>query len=120
MPCMEHLAGIGGYARGTAFVYSGPSHDLSRRKIEDIEAERTRFSVGRDAYRKELSSCAEEAIRTLEQSTADLFTAYLDILDDDSFFDDVLDYMASTHLNVEAAIQDKMVEVCTLFTDTDD
>lgn len=120
MPCMEHLAGIGGYARGTAFVYSGPSHDLSRRKIEDIEAERTRFSVGRDAYRKELSSCAEEAIRTLEQSTADIFTAYLDILDDDSFFDDVLDYMASKHLNVEAAIQDKMVEVCALFTDTDD
>ena len=116
----DGCAGIGGYACGRALVYRAASGEPPRRTAEDAQAEAARFHQGREDYRRELRACAQEAQSALDQSMAGIFQAYLDILEDDSFFDDVLDYMAQCRINVEAAIHDKMEEVCALFADTED
>lgn len=105
--------GSKGIALGEAFVVKQIASDFSNRLIahDEKSLEKTRFS---DAI--------EEASRQIGElaKTSDIFTAHLEIVNDDTLKDSVLSKINSENKNAEHALEEAKDEICSLFSDIDD
>jgi len=116
MVTIKGLAGSSGYAEGTAVVLKEKQLDTGKRSIQDIDLELALLEDARKRYREILA----ELRLGQDGGEANIFKAYLEILDDPVFFDGVKGVIASEMVCASYAIEVKRLETEALFAVLDD
>lgn len=120
---MKRLKGLGGAAgsiKGTAVILNNVQIVIEKHEITDADAEIARMNEARIRYRAELEVLKEKAKEEVGENGAAIFSAYQEILEDDVFFNQVIDRIKNDKVNIEYAIDIERKAVCELFEQLDD
>jgi phosphotransferase system enzyme I (PtsI) len=122
MKTLSGIAGSPGYASGYAVVAhrAGVKICAVRRHAADASAEAARLCAARASYAERLAALHEKLKRELGDEGAAIIRAYQAILEDDAFFESALECSAAKQINIEAAIEEKYLEVSAMFDMMDD
>lgn len=88
--------------------------------VDDIEAELLRLSLALEKAKSDLNKMLEEAIRTTDAGTAQIFRGQLLILSDELFLTEIRSLIRQQQKNAEAALEQVTSETITRFCDAGD
>ncbi|TLS39200.1 phosphoenolpyruvate--protein phosphotransferase [Pseudalkalibacillus caeni] len=108
---IEGIGASAGIAIARAFILENPSLDVSVKKIDDADAEISRFNEAVDKAKVELEAIKEKANEQLGEDKAAIFAAHLLVLSDPELLDNVKGKIKDDQLNAESA----MSEVSNMF-----
>ena len=94
---------FGGIAIGHLCVYQKGEQQVTRQKIEDVEAEVKRFQVAREAAQAQLGELYDKAVKEVGEANAAIFEMHQMLLEDEDYQDSVENIIRTQQVNAEYA-----------------
>lgn len=110
-----------GIALGKALIIENHEFNIEKRDIADTEYEVCRFSDAVQKSRQELMGVKEKALKDFGEDKAQIFEAYLLILEDPEFIDATINKIKDEKLNAEYAfctIRDSFIDILEAMDDS--
>ncbi len=104
MQIFEGKSVFGGIAIGKIHVYKKDEKQVKRRKIEDEEAEVSRYQSARDEAMSQLQELYDKALREIGEANAAIFEVHQMMLEDDDYNESVENIIRTEHVNAEYAV----------------
>ncbi len=104
---MENFSGkaiFRGIAIGTIMFYTKNQQQVRRTKIDNPEAEISRFQEAKGKASRELGQLYDKALKEVGEDNASIFQVHSMMLEDDDFNDAVIDKIKNQHVNAEYAV----------------
>lgn len=95
---------FGGIAIGKIRVFSKTEHKITRVKIDDIDAELTRFATAKEQALEQLAALYDKACKEVGEANAAIFEVHQMMLEDDDFIDSICSIIQTQQVNAEYAI----------------
>lgn len=105
------IAASPGFGLGRAYVHRHTVPVLKRRAAGDVEAEAARFSSALARARQEISDLRDMIAGRLGRDEAELWTAQLMMLEDQTVIDDTLDRIRTNRQDAGSAFQEAVGQV---------
>ena len=104
MQIFEGKSVFGGIAMGKIRVYKKDEKQVKRQKIEDEEAELSRYQSARDEAMSQLQELYDKALREIGEANAAIFEVHQMMLEDDDYNESVENIIRTEHVNAEYAV----------------
>ena len=104
MQIFEGKSVFGGIAMGKIRVYKKDEQQVKRQKIEDEEAEVSRYQNARDEAMNQLQELYDKALREIGEANAAIFEVHQMMLEDDDYNESVENIIRTEHVNAEYAV----------------
>ena len=104
MQIFEGKSVFGGIAMGKIHVYKKDEKQVKRQKIEDEEAEVSRYQNARDEAMRQLQELYDKALREIGEANAAIFEVHQMMLEDDDYNESVENIIRTEHVNAEYAV----------------
>ena len=111
---------FGGIAIGHLCVYQKGEQQVTRQKIEDVEAEVKRFQVAREAAQAQLGELYDKAVKELGEANAAIFEMHQMLLEDEDYQDSVENIIRTQQVNAEYATAVTSDHFSSMFAEMDD
>lgn len=119
----ERISGksvFGGIAIGHLCVYQKGEQQVTRQKIEDVEAEVKRFQVAREAAQAQLGELYDKAVKEVGEANAAIFEMHQMLLEDEDYQDSVENIIRTQQVNAEYATAVTSDHFSSMFAEMDD
>lgn len=93
-----------GVALGKILVFAETNNQVKREKINNIDAEISRFEDAKEKAKEELQILYDKAIKEVGEASAAIFEVHQMMLDDDDFVDSVIEIIKTEEVNAEYAV----------------
>lgn len=93
-----------GVALGKIMVLSKDDNQVKRTKIEDTDAEISRFEEAKEIAKDELQQLYEKALKEVGEEGAAVFEVHQMMLDDDDYVDSITEIIRTEKVNAEYAV----------------
>lgn len=93
-----------GVALGKIVVLSKADNQVKRTKVDDTDAEISRFEQARETAKEQLGSLYEKALKEVGEASAAIFEVHQMMLDDDDFVDSTIEIIKTEEVNAEYAV----------------
>lgn len=123
MLTFKGIIGNRGQALGTAVAIKQPRRDIKLMALSEpsqIEVEIQRLEKARNEYRTELTSLYEKTRSELGEEEAGIFLAYLEMVNDDYFFEAPICRIRDEKINIEFALNEEKIQTVQMFSGMDD
>lgn len=117
---LKGLTGNHGQALGKISLIQNIEINSSCKSIDDPEREIKKLEHARDSYRIELNDLFEETKKNFGETEAEIFHAYLEMVNDDCFFYNPLNRVKNELINIEFALNEEKKAISALFSQMDD
>jgi phosphotransferase system enzyme I (PtsI) len=120
---MERIEGkkiFGGIAIGSIMFYAKAENKVVRKRVEDTEAEITRYEEAKEKAKEQLGVLYEKAVKEVGEMNAQIFEVHSMMLDDDDYNDSVHNLINSQSLNAEYAVATTGDNFADIFANMDD
>lgn len=104
MQIYEGKSVFGGIAMGKICVYKKNEKQVKRQKIEDEEAEVTRYQEAREKAMQQLQGLYDKALLEVGEANAAIFEVHQMMLEDDDYNESVENIIRTEHVNAEYAV----------------
>ena len=111
---------FGGIAIGHLCVYQKGEQQVTRQKIEDVEAEVKRFQVAREAAQAQLGELYDKAVKEVGEANAAIFEMHQMLLEDEDYQDSVENIIRTQQVNAEYATAVTSDHFSSMFVEMDD
>jgi len=111
---------FGGIAIGHLCVYQKGEPQVTRQKIEDVEAEVKRFQVAREAAQAQLGELYDKAVKEVGEANAAIFEMHQMLLEDEDYQDSVENIIRTQQVNAEYATAVTSDHFSSMFAEMDD
>ena len=111
---------FGGIAIGHLCVYQKGEQQVTRQKIEDVEAEVKRFQVAREAAQAQLGELYDKAVKDVGEANAAIFEMHQMLLEDEDYQDSVENIIRTQQVNAEYATAVTSDHFSSMFAEMDD
>lgn len=111
---------FGGIAIGHLCVYQKGEQQVTRQKIEDVEAEVKRFQVAREAAQAQLGELYDKAVKEVGEANAAIFEMHQMLLQDEDYQDSVENIIRTQQVNAEYATAVTSDHFSSMFAEMDD
>lgn len=111
---------FGGIAIGHLCVYQKGEQQVTRQKIEDVEAEVKRFQVAREAAQAQLGELYDKAVKEVGEANAAIFEMHQMLLEDEDYQDSVENIIRTQQVNAEYATDVTSDHFSSMFAEMDD
>ena len=111
---------FGGIAIGHLCVYQKGEQQVTRQKIEDVEAEVKRFQVAREAAQAQLRELYDKAVKEVGEANAAIFEMHQMLLEDEDYQDSVENIIRTQQVNAEYATAVTSDHFSSMFAEMDD
>ena len=111
---------FGGIAIGHLCVYQKGEQQVTRQKIEDVEAEVKRFQVARKAAQAQLGELYDKAVKEVGEANAAIFEMHQMLLEDEDYQDSVENIIRTQQVNAEYATAVTSDHFSSMFAEMDD
>ena len=111
---------FGGIAIGHLCVYQKGEQQVTRQKIEDVEAEVKRFQVAREAAQAQLGELYDKAVKEVGEANASIFEMHQMLLEDEDYQDSVENIIRTQQVNAEYATAVTSDHFSSMFAEMDD
>ncbi len=95
---------FGGVAIGPVKIYRKQENVVKRSKVDDVEAEVTRFDAAKDTAKQQLSALHDKALKEVGETNAAIFEAHRMFLEDPGYLDSVYNIIRTQSVNAEVAV----------------
>lgn len=120
---MKKLRGVGGAegkAAGTILVLNELKYEVKAEKTDDAEYEISRFETVRKEYKEELKQLYREAEVSAGEEPANIFLAYIEMVNDDAFFQKIIKRVQNEKRNLVYILEEEKTAAAALFKSMDD
>ncbi len=100
----EGKAVFEGIAIGKIYVYTKVEQAVKRTKVEDTEAEISRYADARNKAIEQLKQLYEKAVKEVGESSAEIFEAHQLMVDDEDYIESVEHIIRTEGVNAEYAV----------------
>lgn len=111
---------FGGIAIGHLCVYQKGEQQVTRQKIEDVEAEVERFQNAREAAQAQLGELYDKAVKEVGEANAAIFEMHQMLLEDEDYQDSVENIIRTQQVNAEYATAVTSDHFSSMFAEMDD
>ena len=111
---------FGGIAIGHLCVYQKGEQQVTRQKIEDVEAEVKRFQDAREAAQAQLGELYDKAVKEVGEANAAIFEMHQMLLEDEDYQDSVENIIRTQQVNAEYATAVTSDHFSSMFAEMDD
>ena len=111
---------FGGIAIGHLCVYQKGEQQVTRQKIEDVEAEVKRFQVAREVAQAQLGELYDKAVKEVGEANAAIFEMHQMLLEDEDYQDSVENIIRTQQVNAEYATAVTSDHFSSMFAEMDD
>ena len=111
---------FGGIAIGHLCVYQKGEQQVTRQKIEDVEAEVKRIQVAREAAQAQLGELYDKAVKEVGEANAAIFEMHQMLLEDEDYQDSVENIIRTQQVNAEYATAVTSDHFSSMFAEMDD
>ena len=111
---------FGGIAIGHLCVYQKGEQQVTRQKIEDVEAEVRRFQGAREAAQAQLGELYDKAVKEVGEANAAIFEMHQMLLEDEDYQDSVENIIRTQQVNAEYATAVTSDHFSSMFAEMDD
>ena len=111
---------FGGIAIGHLCVYQKGEQQVTRQKIEDVEAELERFQNAREAAQAQLGELYDKAVKEVGEANAAIFEMHQMLLEDEDYQDSVENIIRTQQVNAEYATAVTSDHFSSMFAEMDD
>ena len=111
---------FGGIAIGHLCVYQKGEQQVTRQKIEDVEAEVKRFQVAREAAQAQLGELYDKAVKEVGEANAAIFEMHQMLLEDEDYQDSVENIIRTQQVSAEYATAVTSDHFSSMFAEMDD
>ncbi len=112
---------FGGIAIGHLCVYKkGEFEQVTRQKIEDVEAEVKRFQDAKEAAQAQLGELYDKAVKEVGEANAAIFEMHQMLLEDEDYQDSVENIIRTQQVNAEYATAVTSDHFSSMFAEMDD
>ena len=111
---------FGGIAIGHLCVYKKGEQQVTRQKIEDVEAEVKRFQDAKEAAQTQLGELYDKAVREVGEANAAIFEMHQMLLEDEDYQDSVENIIRTQQVNAEYATAVTSDHFSSMFAEMDD
>ena len=111
---------FGGIAIGHLCVYQKGEQQVTRQKIEDVEAEVKRFQVAREAAQAQLGELYDKAVKEVGEANAAIFEMHQMLLEDEDYQDSAENIIRTQQVNAEYATAVTSDHFSSMFAEMDD
>ncbi|PSL44022.1 phosphoenolpyruvate--protein phosphotransferase [Salsuginibacillus halophilus] len=116
---IEGIAASRGYAIAEAFILEAPDTSFHKTKVEDPEAEKSRFQKAVTSAKQELEAIKAKTLKEQGEENAEIFSAHLLVLEDPELLDAVYAKVTEETMNAEAALTEVSDMYVTMFEGMD-
>lgn len=109
-----------GIAIGKIRFYSKAENKVSRTKVEDVDAEITRYEEAKQTASEQLEKLYEKALVEVGEANAEIFNVHIMMLEDDDFNESVHNIIISQKVNAEYAVASTGDNFAEMFANMDD
>ena len=109
-----------GIAIGKVRVFAKTENQVSRRKIEDTQAEVARFEDAKQKAIDQLHALYEKALKEVGEVNAQIFDVHAMMLDDGDYIDSIHNLIEGQNVNAEYAVAQTGDNFAKMFADMDD
>ena len=109
-----------GIAIGKIRFYSKAENKVSRTKVEDVDAEITRYEEAKKTASEQLEKLYEKAIVEVGEANAEIFNVHIMMLEDDDFNESVHNIITSQKVNAEYAVASTGDNFAEMFANMED
>lgn len=120
---MEKFQGksiFSGVAIGKIFFFTKEAQQVKRERVEDIEAEVSRFDAAKATTLEQLKVLYDKAAAEVGEAQAEIFDAHAQMVDDPDFCDSIYNIIRSQNMNAEYAVATTGDNFATMFAEMDD
>lgn len=120
---MDKKAGkkiFNGIAIGKIRFYSKAENQVSRKKVEDVEAEIARYEEAKETATGQLEKLYEKALVEVGETNAEIFNVHIMMLEDDDFNESVHNIITSQKVNAEYAVASTGDNFAEMFANMED
>ena len=93
-----------GLAIGRIKFFSQEENTVTRVKIDNVEAEKSRFEAARDKAIEQLNDLYEKSMATVGVDNAEIFNVHAMMLEDEDYNDSIINSISSQQVNAEYAV----------------
>lgn len=111
---------FGGIAIGHLCVYKKGEQQVTRQKIEDVEAEVKRFQDAKEAAQAQLAELYDKAVKEVGEANAAIFEMHQMLLEDEDYQDSVENIICTQQVNAEYATAVTSDHFSSMFAEMDD
>ena len=111
---------FGGIAIGHLCVYKKGEQQVTRQKIEDVEAEVKRFQDAKEAAQAQLGELYDKAVKKVGEANAAIFEMHQMLLEDEDYQDSVENIIRTQQVNAEYATAVTSDHFSSMFAEMDD
>lgn len=111
---------FGGIAIGHLCVYKKGEQQVTRQKIEDVEAEVRRFQDAKEAAQAQLGELYDKAVKEVGEANAAIFEMHQMLLEDEDYQDSVENIIRTQQVNAEYATAVTSDHFSSMFAEMDD
>ena len=111
---------FGGIAIGHLCVYKKGEQQVTRQKIEDVEAEVKRFQDAKEAAQAQLGELYDKAVKEVGEANAAIFEMHQMLLEDEDYQDSVENIIRTQQVNAEYATAVTSDHFSSMFEEMDD
>ena len=111
---------FGGIAIGHLCVYKKGEQQVTRQKIEDVEAEVKRFQDAKEAAQAQLGELYDKAVTEVGEANAAIFEMHQMLLEDEDYQDSVENIIRTQQVNAEYATAVTSDHFSSMFAEMDD
>ncbi len=122
---MEERAGkkiFNGIAIGKIKFYEKADNKVTRRRVDDVEAEIARYEAAKEEAVRQLNALYEKAVVEVGEANAEIFNVHAMLLEDDDYTESVHNIISGQGLNAEyaaATTGDNFAEMFASMTDNE-
>ena len=111
---------FGGIAIGHLCVYKKGEQQVTRQKIEDVEAEVKRFQDAKEVAQAQLGELYDKAVKEVGEANAAIFEMHQMLLEDEDYQDSVENIIRTQQVNAEYATAVTSDHFSSMFAEMDD
>ena len=111
---------FGGIAIGHLCVYKKGEQQVTRQKIEDVEAEVKRFQDAKEAAQAQLGELYDKAVKEVGEAIAAIFEMHQMLLEDEDYQDSAENIIRTQKVNAEYATAVTSDHFSSMFAEMDD
>ena len=111
---------INGVAIGKLYLYKKGEQQVKREKIEDTDAELTRFKKAQQEAIRQLQDLYEGSVQSIGEASAAIFEIHQMMLQDDGFVEAIENMIRSQSVNAEYAVAATSDNFYKMFSDMED
>lgn len=109
-----------GVAIGRIRFYSKKENEIVRTKIEDADAEKSRYEAAKARAIDELNALYEKALKEVGEDNAEIFNVHAMMLEDEDYNDSVINIIETQLVNAEYAVASTGDNFSEMFAAMDD